>query len=307
MRYWGIKRLYPRLKFLNLKLRAYIALLRPFTLLAPLLGGLFAGIAGCGRLPADYQLLILIHGAVTLAALNAASNVLNQVTEVDLDRANKPYRPIPRGLVSREEAWAMTAVLYFVALARSMLINGTFALFTWAIACATMVYSLEPVKVKKRLWLGNMDLALARGLLGFMAAWSILGDPFQRIPLLIGSLLFVFLLGANTSKDFADVEGDRAFGIRTLPVAYGVKRAARISAIFYFLPFALLAILIVYGLLPARFLIFLSLFPLSAYSAIRLVRTPEERLSSMENNFGWVGMYLVLAGSYVLSAIALLT
>ena len=34
------------------------------------------------------------------ATLNAASNVLNQVHDLDLDRINKPERPIPSGAVS---------------------------------------------------------------------------------------------------------------------------------------------------------------------------------------------------------------
>ena len=45
-------------------------------------------------------------------------------------------------------------------------------------------------------------------------------------PWYIGLVICLFLLGAASTKDFADIEGDRAGGCRTLPIVYGVKKAA---------------------------------------------------------------------------------
>ena len=49
---------------------------------------------------------------------------------------------------------------------------------------------------------------------------------FRVEPWFIGGIFFLFLLGAATTKDFADMEGDEAHGCYTLPVKYGVKKAA---------------------------------------------------------------------------------
>ena len=45
-------------------------------------------------------------------------------------------------------------------------------------------------------------------------------------PWFIGAIFGLFLLGASTTKDFADMEGDARGGCRTLPIIYGVRRAA---------------------------------------------------------------------------------
>ena len=49
----------------------------------------------------------------------------------------------------------------------------------------------------------------------------------------------LFLVGAATTKDFSAMEGDRAGGCRTLPVRYGVKKAAWMIAPFFVFPWLL--------------------------------------------------------------------
>jgi 4-hydroxybenzoate polyprenyltransferase len=47
---------------------------------------------------------------------------------------------------------------------------------------------------------------------------------------------------SSTSKDFADVDGDRADRCRTLPVVYGREKATRLIRPFFTVPFLLLAV-----------------------------------------------------------------
>jgi len=49
-------------------------------------------------------------------------------------------------------------------------------------------------------------------------------------PWFIGDVFGLFLLGAASTKDFSDMEGDRAGGCRTLPIAFGVRKAAYMIA-----------------------------------------------------------------------------
>ena len=59
-------------------------------------------------------------------------------------------------------------------------------------------------------------------------------------PWFIGAIFGLFLLGASTTKDFADMEGDRLGGCRTLPILYGVRRAAWMISPSFVLPFLLI-------------------------------------------------------------------
>jgi 4-hydroxybenzoate polyprenyltransferase len=159
----------------------------------------------------------------------------------------------------------------------------------------TIVYSVPPFRLKNRLWISNVSIAFARGLLGFVAAWSIFGDPFsEATPWIIGGVMMIFLIGAITSKDFTDIIGDRIHGARTLPVVYGIRKAAMISGPFFVLPFLLILVALMAGILQlGRFwLVLLAIWVVVIALLMQTVATREEK--SFENSIVWVNMYLFL-------------
>ena len=60
-------------------------------------------------------------------------------------------------------------------------------------------------------------------------------------PWFIGAIFGLFLLGASTTKDFADMEGDARGGCRTLPIVYGVRRAAWMISPSFVVPFLMIS------------------------------------------------------------------
>ena len=117
---------------------------------------------------------------------------------------------------------------------------------------------------------------------------------------MIGGIFALFLLGATSTKDFSDMEGDRAHGCITLPIRFGVRRAAQMMAPFFVVPWLLIP---VFAWMPGRvhltgnraFLTALGLFLAGwgAYTVRLLLRDPEE-LASTENHPAWTHMYLML-------------
>lgn len=320
VRIWG-KESWDKAMYMPKKLRGFIDLIRPFTLLAPLIGGFCGGLMGWVSVQNDPRpplpflfinehfpflqyhpgFLQLFIGAGTLIMLNAASNALNAVYDVEIDKINKPYRPIPSGIVTKDEARTVAWILYPLVLFRAMLLDrepgtsGFFGLFVLLIMLITIAYSTRPLRLKKRLWISNITIAFARGLLGFVAAWSIFGDPFESaVPWLIGGVMMTFLIGAITSKDFTDMKGDRIHGVRTLPVVYGVRKSAIISGPFFVLPFILILIGLMTDVLelPMFWLVLLAIWGVITAILMQTVATKEEKL--FENTFVWVNMYLML-------------
>jgi len=74
-----------------------------------------------------------------------------------------------------------------------------------------------------------------------VAGWSAVKTIAGVEPWYIGAIFGLFLLGATTTKDFADMEGDRRGGCRTLPIEYGVRRAAWMISPSFVVPFAMIA------------------------------------------------------------------
>ncbi|MBI2193227.1 MAG: UbiA family prenyltransferase [Planctomycetes bacterium] len=227
--------------------RNYWELSRPDTLLPPTLGmvsGAAAAMGALGQTDAAVVRNVLLAAACS-ACLNAASNALNQVCDLEIDRFNKPHRPIPSQRISRNGALRFSIILYALAIAPTAWITPSgrrecLALFLLG-ALATWAYSLPALGRTKRfgLW-ANLTIALPRGCLLKVAGWSTVATVMDAEPWYIGMIFMLFLLGASTTKDFSDVAGDRESGIRTLPVQYGHRQAALKVMPSFILPWALI-------------------------------------------------------------------
>ena len=288
-----MKEPYRKGRFLSVKIRAYIDLLRPFTLAAPLLVSMLIMFASLvyngkfGTIP-DWWITIA-QASLTLVFLNGASNALNQSTDVEADTISKPYRPIPRGLVKPDEAQSIAYIFYLFALLRAVTINTWFGVFVFLIMLFTVTYSLPP-RMKRFLFINQIWIAIPRGLLGILASWSVFGDPFQKEPLMIGLIALVFFIGSMTTKDIVDCDADKRTGTRTLINTFGIKKAAFISFPFLFFPFALVPFFIYYGMLKS-YLMPLTLFTIPGFVIFYLMLRSHES-KTLENVHAWSLMYV---------------
>jgi len=245
------------------------------------------------------SILNMIYGGATLASLNAASNSINQVYDLEADKITKPYRPISRGLITVEEARTTAFLLYIFVIARAYLLSSIFGLMVSTLAICTICYNMPPIRLRDRLWFNNISLAFSRGMLGFVAAYSILGTPTESTPWIIGSILFLFLIGAACVKDVMDVEGDRKIGTKTLVIEYGVRGMAIRTLPFYFATFALLSIYVYLGVLPVSANVLWLLVLPTVYMWYLLYAKPLAVDKMAENHPSWKYMYGTLVLFYI--------
>jgi len=284
---------YIKTKILSKHIRGYIDLLRPFTLLAPFIVSMSIIVASLVynnvAVPSNWWVTVG-NASFTLALVNAASNVLNQATDWEGDRISKPYRPIPRGIIKPNEAQSLAYILYLFALLRAVTVNVWFGFFVFLIMIFTITYSLPP-RMKQYLFLNQVWIAIPRGLLGILAGWSVFGNPFQREPLIIGTIAMLFFIGGMSTKDIVDSEADKTTGIRTLINTFGVKKTALISFPFMFFSLAFIPALINMGFLesylwPLTLLAFLSCF------IFYLMIKGDTESKTLENIHAWSIMYV---------------
>src|SRR5205814_4482809 len=161
--------------------------------------------------------------------------------------------PQPTGGGSIAGAWRFTAATYLAALALAWLVapggrHECFWLVAVAVVC-TFLYSVPPFRTKRLGIWANVTIAIPRGVLLKVAGWSSVKTIVGFEPWYIGAIFGLFLLGATTTKDFADMEGDRQGGCRTLPIQYGVSRAAWMISPAFVVPFLMIPIGAYTGLL----------------------------------------------------------
>jgi len=290
-----------------MKAAALPALVRPFTLLAPPVGVLAGAYVAHAADVTAIEVAALLLAALAAVLATCASNAWNHAFDVEIDRRNKPHRPIPAGLATTREA---------ILLGHVCALGGLFAGYLtspWFFACvaagvfATWIYSAPPLRTKRRTWGALLTIAIPRGMLVPVAGWAVVRPPDTLEPWALGLVAGLFVFGAAVTKDFADVEGDREHGCRTLPVAWGAARAARFTAPFLVVPFLLYPLSGVLGLLwpPVGYLwVLTGVLAVPGVLAGRLlVRDPAGLAVRGGNHPAWVLMYLLLLGVHVCTAI----
>jgi 4-hydroxybenzoate polyprenyltransferase len=318
------------------RLRLYARLARPFTLLPPLLGIVSGSICAWGSVHnPDPQrqltlsvLLTVALGSLCASFMNAASNAINQIYDLEIDRLNKPGRPLVTGELSLRQAWIFSWVFYALALIPTWLVvphpfvtlsakltapvgyHETFFIYLAGLLF-TFIYSAPELgRTKRRGMAANLTIAVPRGVLLKVAGWAMVARVGYTEPWFLGAVIGLFLVGASSTKDFADIAGDRAGGCKTLPILYGVSKSAWIISPFFVLPWLLLPlgaflrdpqepshpILTGNAGLLATLGVVLTLWGI--YTVYLLVRDPAS-LTETENHPSWRHMYLMLMAAQV--------
>jgi len=285
------------MKTVNLKkhIKGYIDLIRPFTLLAPIIVSLCIMMASFFYTDISENLMAImmttiIPASFSLAILNGASNALNQVTDTKSDKISKPYRPIVRGDVSPGEAKIISLVLYITAISLSLIVNVMFSVFVLLIVVFTVTYSLPP-RLKDKLFLNQLWVGVPRGLLGVLASWSVFGNSLQPLPLTISLIAMSFLIGGSITKDIVDRDADKKTGSHTLVNTYGVKKAALMALPFMIFPFAFIPILIDSGILDSS-LWLLTFLAIPGFFIFYLMINGDKKGRFSENTSSWALMYI---------------
>ncbi|NWG13666.1 MAG: UbiA family prenyltransferase [Acidobacteria bacterium] len=290
--------------------RVYWEFARPFTLLMPAVGMAAGGIVAWGADPRHQSswtddgfsvLLNVLLGALMAAVMNAGSNGLNQIFDLEIDKINKPERPLPSGNLTLGQAWSFTASVLVIGMAIAWGINWQCFVLAASALVLTACYSVPPFRTKRWGIPANLTVAVPRGFLLPIAGWSTVKTVFLPEPWLLAIPLGLFIFGASSTKDFSDIPGDRAGGCQTLPVKYGVHTTALVIAPFLVFPFPLWLVFAQAGYLSAPQLglaVISFLLPIvGAYIGFRILRNPEE-LSRGENHISWKLIYLMAISAY---------
>jgi 4-hydroxybenzoate polyprenyltransferase len=278
---------------------------RPFTLIAPALGFASGAVTAAGAAPREpFSAVLLVYpliGLTMAAVLNAASNALNQIYDLEIDRINKPKRPLPSGRLRLRDARAFTLAMYAVALVLAWFVapGGRHECF-WIVLVATVItviYSVPPLRTKRLGIWANVTIAIPRGVLLKVAGWSAVKTVVGLEPWYIGLIFGLFLLGASTTKDFADMEGDARGGCRTLPIIYGVRRVAWMISPSFIVPFLMISAGAAARILTGHFILLQALSAVmtayGAYVCYLMLRRPED-LAVEENHVSWSHMYRMM-------------
>jgi homogentisate phytyltransferase/homogentisate geranylgeranyltransferase len=156
---------------------------------------------------------------------------INQVADVNIDKINKPYLPIPAGVLCVRQAKIIVYCSLFISLGLALFVSPF--LFV-VIAIATFIgwaYSMPPFYLKQHHISAAFAIAIVRGVLlnagGFLVFNYLINNSLE-MPLnlkILTLFVIVFSIVISWFKDLPDIEGDAKYNIKTFAILYSPKMA----------------------------------------------------------------------------------
>jgi len=175
----------------------------------------------------------LALGFFTGLFLCAYSMAVNDIYDLEVDRINRPDRPIPSGRISVQEAYRVSLVFLVVGLACSAL-----SLIALAVAIApayAFLSWLYSYKAKRTGLPGNLIVASSLAI-PFIYGGAISGGSIGGSLLLMMALTAFFSgVGREVVKSMADVEGDAKREVSSIARTQGLRVASAVGACFFIL------------------------------------------------------------------------
>lgn len=246
-------------------LRSFWAFSRPHTIVGTTLSVTALGVMALALTNAS-GIGLMLAGAIAAALLpSLCANVyivgLNQLTDIAIDRINKPRLPLASGAFSIPMGRRIVMVLGGLALLLAA-VQGPVLLTTVALSMAVgTVYSLPPLRLKRfPFWaalciFGVRGVIVNLGFFGHFRQWlNSEFIPWRSLPPEVWALtafVVIFSFAIAIFKDIPDLEGDRQFQVRTLTVRLGPRFVFRLSLWVLTLCYGLLIGLAAAGALPS--------------------------------------------------------
>ena len=185
-------------------------------------------------IPFNILLMNIVLGVLTYYFLAGSGMIINDIYDIEIDRINRPKRPIPSGSVSLKQAKILFLLTYGIGVAIAIFHSLVFNLGFFNVILAIFfgfIGWLYAKYGKKSGFPGNIivSVSFSIGLIyGAVLNSSIL--PMYIYFFFLTS--FFLLLSREIIKGCEDIEGDKKEGVKTLAIKIGIKKATYYSIVF---------------------------------------------------------------------------
>ncbi|MFA0823157.1 MAG: geranylgeranylglycerol-phosphate geranylgeranyltransferase [Methanomethylovorans sp.] len=183
-----------------------------------------------GQIP--FPLQEIIYVALVVFLVTGAGNAINDYYDIEIDRINKPERPIPSGRISKSKALYFSISLFASGTVIAFFINticGVIALFN------SLLLVYYAATLKRTVLIGNLSVGYLTGstfLFGGAVFYTNGGIEAVSILFLLATLATI---AREIVKDIEDIEGDKLDGASTLAISIGAEKAAYVASTIGFI------------------------------------------------------------------------
>ena len=171
---------------------------------------------------------ICFYTMLVVFCFGAASNMLNDIIDVEIDRINKPKRTMPMGLLNWKFAVLSVCLLYVIGIVLTYFLQPLGQNIALYVILPLLIF-YTPI-LKRIPLIGNIIIG---GIVGsvFLFSEAALTDNIKIMwfPFFLATALSLI---REISKDAEDIIGDTAFQVKTVPVIFGLIPTLQILRVF---------------------------------------------------------------------------
>jgi geranylgeranylglycerol-phosphate geranylgeranyltransferase len=181
-----------------------------------------------GRFPAVDKLVL---GFLSVFFISAATLILNDYFDLEVDLINMPNRPLPSGLVTVRDVIALSVVVTLLGLVASALISLQALLVALPVWIVGFLYNW---RLKRAGFLGNLMVSFSVGMTVIFGG-LVVELPFERPVWFFAIIAALIDLGEEIAGDALDAQGDSRIGSRSLALVWGSENALKLSGALFVL------------------------------------------------------------------------
>jgi len=228
------------------KLQAFIVLTRPVNCLMVAFSVLVTIYISTGTFGI---LKITLPAIFAVCFIVAGGNAINDFFDVEIDKINKPKRPLPAGILKPKSAAWFSVFLFLIGFGSVSFLSAIPMLI---VALNTILLIWYAFKLKKSGFAGNLIVSY---LVSSVFIFSAAAVGHVLLGLFISSTAFFTTLAREIFKDLEDIKGDALLGANTLPAKKGLKRAVNIASFFLVLAILISPLPYLFGILSIYYLL----------------------------------------------------
>lgn len=180
--------------------------------------------------------LKIISAGFAVFFIAGAGNAINDYFDYEIDKINKPDKPIPSNRINRSDALMLSLALFFIGLGLSKYVNRYCLLIGILNSFILVLYG----RYSKRLHLiSNLTIGYLVASIFVFGAIANLDNGIIDIEIgklqlivIISACAFFAIFSREIIKDIEDIEGDKKEHSVTLPIKIGVYRSKDIAYVF---------------------------------------------------------------------------
>jgi geranylgeranylglycerol-phosphate geranylgeranyltransferase len=177
----------------------------------------------------EYVISKILFAAIAGGSTAGAGNIINDIFDLEIDRINKPDRPLAAGRLKLNEALGLYIALVIFSVALCVFINWSAFVIEVFTTIALFFYSII---LKRVVLVGNLLVSFLTGLAFIFGGVAVGHFQYAVIP-----ALFAFLINLlrELVKDMEDLKGDSQKGVLTFPYKYGFLSTKKLIFILTFI------------------------------------------------------------------------